>query len=400
MEGLVKILLVNMFYNEEGGAQKSTMYLAEQLYREGHQVFVYSNDAVDRDVNEEKNGVKIFRRIVPLFDLHYIFKSKKNIFKHFFYKTFETYNIFAKKKFTDILDEVHPDIVHFNTISGMSLSIVKEAKKRNIKTAWTLRDYWLEFPWGSKNNLLIKTLNAIYRPFVKNSLKNLDIITAPSAFTLSNFIDKKYLDRDSQICKVIENAVVFSREHLEQVISEKRKNVRPAGETKFLFVGSILELKGIFNLVSTFKKLAYPSISLQIVGKGKDTEKLLREIEGDDRISYLGFKNTEELYEIYQKSDVLLVPSEWDEPFGRVVIEGNANGLPVIGSNRGGIPEILQTTKGGEIFDDGTENDLFNVMKKFIEDTDYNTYYDNILENIDTYSIEKQCDKFLELYES
>lgn len=400
MEGLVKILLVNMFYNEEGGAQKSTMYLAEQLYREGHQVFVYSNDAVDRDINEEKNGVKIFRRIVPLFDLHYIFKSKKNIFKHFFYKIFETYNIFAKKKFTDVLDEVHPDVVHFNTISGMSLSIVKEAKRRNIKTVWTLRDYWLEFPWGNKNNLLIKTLNAIYRPFVKNSLKNLDVITAPSAFTLNNFIDKHYLDSDSQICKVIENAVVFSREHLEQVISEKRKNERPVGETKFLFVGSILELKGIFNLVSTFKKLPYPAISLQIVGKGKDTEKLLRDIVGDERISYLGFKNTDELYEIYQKSDVLVVPSEWDEPFGRVVIEGNANGLPVIGSNRGGIPEILQTTKGGEIFDDGAENNLFNVMKDFIEDTDYNTYYDNILENIDTYSIEKQCDKFLELYES
>ena len=394
----MKILLVNMFYNEEGGAQKSTMYLAEQLYREGHQVFVYSNDAIDRDVNEEKNGVKIFRRVVPLFNLHYIFKSKKNIFKHFFYKAFETYNIFAKKKFIDILDEVHPDVVHFNTISGMSLSIVKEAKKRNIKTVWTLRDYWLEFPWGNKNNLLIKTLNAIYRPFVKNSLKNLDIITAPSAFILNNFIDKKYLDIDSQVCEVIENAVVFSREHLEKVVSEKRKNMRPIGETKFLFVGSILELKGIFNLVSTFKKLPYPAISLQIVGKGKDTERLLREIKDDNRISYLGFKKTEDLYKIYQHSDVLLVPSEWDEPFGRVVIEGNANGLPVIGSNRGGIPEIIQTTEGGEIFENGADNNLFNVMKKFIEDTDYNTYYDKILKNIDIYTIEKQSAKFSRLY--
>lgn len=394
----MKILLVNMFYNEEGGAQKSTMYLAEQLYREGHQVFVYSNDAVDRDVDEEKNGVKIFRRTVPFFDLHYIFKSKKNIFKHFFYKMFETYNIFAKKIFTNILDEVQPDVVHFNTISGMSLSIVKETKKRNIKTVWTLRDYWLEFPWGNKNNVLIKTLNAIYKPFVKKSLKNLDIITAPSAFTLNNFIEKNYFNTDSQVCKVIENAVIFSRENLEQVISEKRKNQRSIGETKFLFVGSILELKGIFNLVSTFKKLHYPAISLQIVGKGNGTEKLLREIEGDERIRYLGFKNTDELYKIYQNSDVLVVPSEWDEPFGRVVIEGNANGLPVIGSNRGGIPEILETTKGGKVFDDRTENNLFNVMKNFVEDTNYNIYYAGILKNIDIYTIEKQSEKFLELY--
>ncbi|HEV0938994.1 TPA: glycosyltransferase, partial [Streptococcus pneumoniae] len=196
----MKILFVNMFYNEAGGAQKSTKFLAEQLVKEGHEVFAYSDDAIDSDIDEVINRVKIFRRRTPLFSLHYIFSAKKNPAKHFFYKIFETYNVFAKRKFINIIEEVQPDIVHFNTISGMSLSIVKEAKKRNIRTVWTLRDYWLEYPWGEKDISLIKLLNRIYRPFVKKSLRHLDIVTAPSAFTLNNFINKGFINPSSQKC--------------------------------------------------------------------------------------------------------------------------------------------------------------------------------------------------------
>ena len=73
----MKILFVNMFYNEEGGAQKSTKFLAEQLVKEGHEVFAYSDDAIDSDIEEVINGVKVFRRRTPLFSLHYIFSAIK-----------------------------------------------------------------------------------------------------------------------------------------------------------------------------------------------------------------------------------------------------------------------------------------------------------------------------------
>lgn len=394
----MKILFVNMFYNEAGGAQKSTKFLAEQLVKEGHEVFAYSDDAIDSDIDEVINRVKIFRRRTPLFSLHYIFSAKKNPAKHFFYKIFETYNVFAKRKFINIIEEVQPDIVHFNTISGMSLSIVKEAKKRNIRTVWTLRDYWLEYSWGEKDISLIKLLNRIYRPFVKKSLRHLDIVTAPSAFTLNNFINKGFINPSSQKCMVIENAVIFSKGKLENIIKQKQETKRNPEKTNFLFVGSILEIKGVFNLVKAFKKLTSPEISLKIVGKGKDLEKLQKEIESDPRIQYLGFQDTETLYKTYQNSDVLVVPSAWDEPFGRVVIEGNANGLPVITSDRGGLPEIVQTVGGGEIFTDESGNTLYSLLKKFVEMENYNVYYQCILENIDIYSIEKQSEKFTNLY--
>ncbi|MBZ4283565.1 glycosyltransferase, partial [Streptococcus pneumoniae] len=122
----------------------------------------------------------------------------------------------------------------------------------------------------------------------------------------NNFINKGFINPSSQKCMVIENAVIFSKGKLENIIKQKQETKRNPEKTNFLFVGSILEIKGVFNLVKAFKKLTSPEISLKIVGKGKDLEKLQKEIESDPRIQYLGFQDTETLYKTYQNSDVLV----------------------------------------------------------------------------------------------
>lgn len=394
----MKILLVNMFYNEEGGAQKSTTLLAEQLVKDGHDVSVYSIDT-ENAVDEKKNGVKVFRRNTSTFNLNYIFKPQKNRLRHLYYKCFETYNKSAERNFINILNQVNPEVVHFNCLSGMSLSIIEIAKKRGIRTVLTLRDYWLENPWGTRDNGLVKYMNKRLATRVKKTLSHIDVVTAPSAFTLNHFIKNGYFDTAYQTCEVVENAVTFSYPNLKEIIDEKRQLIHDKNTT-FLFVGSILKQKGVFKMINAFKKLSnYPDITLNIVGKGADTESLQKEIVSDSRIHYLGFKYTPELNMIYRSADILLVPSDWDEPFGRVVIEGNSNGLPVIGSNRGGIPEIIKTTGGGKIFDISNIDSLVETMKEFIEVSDYGEYFDSILSTIDTYQVEKQSKKFMRLYQ-
>lgn len=394
----MKILLVNMFYNEEGGAQKSTTLLAEQLVKEGHEVSVYSIDT-DKAINEQKNGVHVYRRNTRTFNLNYIFNPQKNKLKHLFYKCFETYNKQAERNFEEVLNQVNPEVVHFNCLSGMSLSIIEMSKRRSIKTVLTLRDYWLERPWGTKDNFLVKYMNQKLAPKVKKTLSYIDVVTAPSAFTLNHFVERGYFQPSHQICEVVENAVVFASDNLKEIIDEKRSLVHKK-DTRFLFVGSILRQKGVFKMIEAFKKLSkYPDVSLDIVGKGADSSQLEKEIVSDSRIHYLGFKTTSELDNIYRSADILLVPSDWDEPFGRVVIEGNSNGLPVIGSNRGGIPEIIRTTGGGKIFDISKISSLTESMVEFIEMPDYNIYFDSILDAIDTYKIENQSKKFIKLYQ-
>lgn len=87
---------------------------------------------------------------------------------------------------------------------------------------------------GEKDIALIKLLNRIYRPFVKKSLKHLDIVTAPSAFTLNNFINKGFINPSSQKCMAIENAVIFSKSKLENIIKRKQETKRNPEKTNFL----------------------------------------------------------------------------------------------------------------------------------------------------------------------
>jgi len=94
----------------------------------------------------------------------------------------------------------------------------------------------------------------------------------------------------------------------------------------------------------------------------------------------------------------LIIPSVWEEPFGRVVIEGNLQGLPVIGSNMGGIPEIISTMKSGIVYNSYDEFELINSINKLSSREAYERFYENIIQNIDIYDVENQINDFLELY--
>lgn len=61
------------------------------------------------------------------------------------------------------------------------------------------------------------------------------------------------------------------------------------------------------------------------------------------------------------------MPSIWEEPLGVIVFESFIFGKPVIGSNRGGIPEMIQEGVNGEIFDVDSDGDLANKMVRFTE---------------------------------
>lgn len=119
-----------------------------------------------------------------------------------------------------------------------------------------------------------------------------------------------------------------------------------------LFVGKFADFKGIDSLLSAAKiyetelaKQGKKPLTL-IVGSGALGEKLEKQLEQLElkNTHFVGRQGHEVIRKLQNLSDVSLIPSR-DEPFGLVVIEGTACGHPVIGSNSGGIPGILNTTK-------------------------------------------------------
>jgi glycosyltransferase involved in cell wall biosynthesis len=118
--------------------------------------------------------------------------------------------------------------------------------------------------------------------------------------------------------------------------AERRGREKPC---VFLFVGRIVHEKGINHLMHAFARLErdHPGVELQIVGSGN-----LKLIETSSAaVRYLGQKERGELVDVYHNADVFVGPSMYEEQFGLVFIEAMATGLPLITTDSGAIPWIV-----------------------------------------------------------
>lgn len=99
---------------------------------------------------------------------------------------------------------------------------------------------------------------------------------------------------------------------------------------------------------SIFLQIAEALPDKQFVVAGKTTTAARRALHALDNVSMIDWSN--EMREVYARTEVLLGPSIWPEPFGRVFVEAASAGVPSITSNRGGIPEAVGS--GGILMDD------------------------------------------------
>jgi glycosyltransferase involved in cell wall biosynthesis len=144
----------------------------------------------------------------------------------------------------------------------------------------------------------------------------------------------KYAPRDKQECK---------------------KGINLAGRFIVLFVGRFIKIKGVELLVEVAKKID-KGITFVFIG---DQGPCFNFIEGAARI-YENIKlikgiRAEQLIPYYQAADIFIIPSLYEEAFGKTIIEALSCGTPVIGSNRGAIPAII-TNRVGRVISPSVEN--------------------------------------------
>lgn len=395
----MNIMFVNAFYypNMIGGTESSVKLLAEKLIEGNHCVSIVSIDNLlnEKIKYEEINKVKIYRLNGHLYKTNVFLFQEKNLIYKMINKFIEIYNFSIKKDFESILNRVKPDIIHTNNLYGLSPIIWKLAFKHNIKIVHTLRDYWLLNPVSLKQRNII-FINYIVRTFFKKQTKYVDYVTAPSQFTLNKFLESNFFKNAKHKCVV--NAVDINYELLSNIIDERKQN--NSTKINFIFVGALELNKGIINLLNVFSNYMNDNITLTICGSGKLENEVRSFAENDKRITYLGQLSRDEINNVWIKNDVCIVPSIWEEPFGRVVIEANQYGLPVIGSNKGGISEIINNIHTGELFQYDDLNELKEKIIKFSNREYIKKYYDAIEENISFYSVKRQIKEFENIYQS
>jgi len=175
------------------------------------------------------------------------------------------------------------------------------------------------------------------------------------------------------------------------------------GKPNILFVGRLHPVKGVDILIRAIKLLEYqlPKIFLYIAGTGpleKELFQLVKELEIEDRVKFLGFIPPEELPIYYNSADICVFPSIY-EPFSLVTIEAMASGKPVIASKVGGLAEIIKDGDNGILVEPNNPDTLAYAINKVWEDKNLYSYLSqNALHSSKSYDWENIARQYLELY--
>lgn len=129
-------------------------------------------------------------------------------------------------------------------------------------------------------------------------------------------------------------------------------------------MGQLEKHKGIIFLINTFKQIDRDDIKLKIIGSGTLEKEIKEIIKNNDRFEFLGRKEASELAKELQLSDCLIVPSLCYENSPTIIYEAKSFNLPIIASDIGGIPELINRPQE-VLFSPGDSHDLIDKIIKF-----------------------------------
>ena len=369
----MKILLVNKFHWNKGGSEKYYFELGQLLKKHGHEVAYFSME----DEKNIKTGDKEY--FVPKFDLNNSSKLKAlDVIS----------NKHNQKIMEQALDDFKPDIVHLNNFQRqLSASIIKPCIDRKVPIIFTAHDVQAICPAitmmdndkkpcelcmhgkymnciekscnkGSKLKSILGALEGYYYRIHKIYTEKINYIITPSEFYRKKFIEDGVNENKIQ---AIHNSVEMDD-----------YNVKTEDDGYALYFGRLSKEKGILDLINAFKNCKEGKLFIAGEGPEKETiEQIIKENILGRRVKLLGFLNKEQMTEITRKCKFVVVPSIWYENCPYSILETLAIGKPVIGSNMGGIPELVIDNKNGFIYTTVEElTDKMNILfedKKLVE---------------------------------
>ena len=116
-------------------------------------------------------------------------------------------------------------------------------------------------------------------------------------------------------------------------------------------------------------------------------------------IKNVGFQKGETLKKLIHEARFSIYPSEWYENCPFSVMESQMYSTPVLGAEIGGIPELIQVGKTGELFESNDVNDLKEKIKKLWKDKKLCKEYSNNCKDINFDTIDEYYEKIMKVYQ-
>ncbi|WP_181705377.1 glycosyltransferase family 4 protein [Chthonobacter rhizosphaerae] len=360
----MRILTINSFYapHIRGGAEITQKLLWSGMAARGHSVVSLSLSP-DREWRRDTvEGVDAVR--VPVMNAALPYGPERlGRLDRALWKIRDVYNRPARRQVERVIDDTSPDVVVTHNLMGFSASAWQAAFARRKKVVHVLHDYYLICP----NINMMARSERCARRCVKCGLMRLPhgrLSSGVSAVVgVSNAILASHLA-----------APLFAGVPIRTVINDARDIDRhPARRShhpfSFGYIGGLSPVKGVDLLLSAFCDVAKASDRpLRLVVAGTGDAGYMDALAARHRATGIDFVGFVDPSSFFDRVDVTIVPSLWDEPFAGVIYESLGHGVPVIGSRRGGIPEVVRDGVNGLLFDPGRPEDLRDAMLKLASD--------------------------------
>lgn len=234
-----------------------------------------------------------------------------------------------------------PDLVMVHLAPGLGLGLFAHCAAHDLPVLFVLHDFWmtcLRSSMFSRGGSVCTQREALCRWSSHHRLAALSKVPRLGFWAPSR-----------RITEIIRDQVgaVFPRLLVERNIVDLDdftfSSAPPEpGPVRFLYVGKITEAKGARFVLECLSLLpASAAFVIDILGSGDLESSLRLQFEHDPRFRFHGVQQRAQVAEFYRRASVLLIPSLWFENSPLVIYQAQAAGVPVVGSDSGGIPELL-----------------------------------------------------------
>jgi len=296
------------------------------------------------------------------------------------------YSMDARLKLRRLLGDVRPDVAHMHLIyHQLTLSIVDELARQGIPSVLTMHDYKIGCPAyvlyrdGAPCDLCVAgpVENVVRHRCIKGSLagsllaaieartarlrgsyRKIDAHIAPSAFAGRVAVASGI---DPATVHVVPN--FLSADEMREPVVELDE------EPRFFFAGRLEKLKGIEDILAAYSGDDRSLGTLALAGVGGALEDdVLAAAERSPNIEYLGRLSRAEVLRQLRRSRAFLIPARWHENNPMSLLEARAVGIPVICTDMGGLPEMVEDGVDGLVVPPGQPQALASAIRRLALD--------------------------------
>jgi len=364
----LRILLITNFYppHVKGGAELAAAHLAAWLARNGQQVGVLTlaPPGEPDSVRVEAPGLTVFRRNIPN-----VYHALQHVgaagWKKPFWHVLDHFHPLAAARLREVIAEFRPDVVNTHNLQGLGYNLWQVLGDLDLPVLVALHDLSLmclrQSMFKNGENCArqcgICRVSAAIRGRYLRSIRRLDFISASRALL---GVVKGAFPANAGRGIYLQNPLDFPL----------RTEVSPTGSViRLLYAGQVSPHKGVPFLLDVLNSLPQKDrFKITVVGKGGSLAGLQETYRGCDWVRFTGFVAPEAVDGYMREADVLIVPSLWYENQPLVILQARALGLPLMLSDRGGLPELVQDGAFGRVLEAGNRDVWREALQSVTED--------------------------------